>query len=243
MKRNRLFVATLVAVMVCAAFAPAGVAAATSDTDGDALSVSVSQDDGVLVSVDANESLVNDSVENGTVTVAVDDDNATYAGTGSHTINDNGTVELPTPEAQVNVTATATVGNTTAETSATLEPATTNASSLDVTQDGNDVRVSLTADGAGVSNTSVAVSTVDSNASYTDTGTYTTDENGTITLTAPMENESVAVAFEATVDNETVTTTATLEPATFGDFGSLVSTMVEEEKENESDTQIGRAHV
>ncbi len=225
--------------MILSVAAPLGAvsAAAASNDDLDELNVSV---DDTVVMVTSIES----AVENATVNVSTVDENATYNGTGEYETDASGTVDLPEPNETVTVMVGASYENAsgvelTDNETADLEPATDDAPSLDVTQDGNDVLVSLTAGDEGVSNTSVTASTVDENASYTDTGTHTTDENGTVTLTAPLENESVEVEFEATVDNETVTETATLEPAEYDNFGSLVSTFVEEEKENESDTPLG----
>jgi hypothetical protein len=67
--------------------------------------------------------------------------------------------------------------------------------------------VSVTDNGTGVGNASVAVETVD-NVTYDGAGTYTTDADGTVGLLAP--NETVEVEVTAAVDNETATTTATL---------------------------------
>ncbi|ELZ22904.1 hypothetical protein C477_03779 [Haloterrigena salina JCM 13891] len=239
MKSYRLLAAALAAVMVCTALAPMGAAAATTD-HGD-LSVSVSQADDVIVTVDANE-----STANATVDVATVDENATYAGAGEYDVADDGTVVLPTPEENVTVAVTATLGNETAETTATLEASEESGSTgIDVAQDGADVSVTVTEDGEGVA-TDVAVSTVDENASYADSGTHATDENGTLTLSAPDGNESVEVAFSATVGNESLETTATLSPAEEtndglpGNFGALVGQFMEENaSDNESDEPFG----
>ncbi len=101
----------LVVSMVAPAMAAGGVAAA-ANTD---LSVDVAQNsDGT-----ATVTVTGDDVDNGTVSVAVTDDNATYGGAGDYGIT-NGTVELPAPSETVNVSVTATVDDTSASTEATL---------------------------------------------------------------------------------------------------------------------------
>ena len=69
--------------------------------------------------------------------------------------------------------------------------------------------VTVTDNGTGVDNASVTVETGD-NVTYDGTGTYTTGTDGTVGL--PVPNETVDVDVTAAVDNETATTTATLEP-------------------------------
>ncbi|WP_121744020.1 hypothetical protein [Natronorubrum halophilum] len=95
--------------------------------------------------------------------------------------------------------------------------------SISVTQDGNTVTVSLTAGGEAVTNTTVTAEAVDGNVSYS--AGETTDANGTATFDAPTTDESVDVVFEATVDDEPVETTATLERVEDADpksFGQLL---------------------
>ncbi|MXV62681.1 hypothetical protein GS429_11510 [Natronorubrum sp. JWXQ-INN-674] len=153
MSTRKLVAATLAAVMIFAAFAPAGAAAATAD-DGDGDSLDVSDDE--------------------------------FA--------------------------------------------------LEVKQTGNDVLATVTEAGAGVENVTVTASAVDENASYADSAT--TDGNGTAVFDAPIGNESVAVEFEATLDDEFATETVTLEPAEFDTFGSLVSAFVEDAK-GDTDGPLG----
>lgn len=93
------------------------------------------------------------------------------------------------------------------------------------------------ADGAGVT-----VETVDDNATYDGTGDYTAD-NGTVALPAP--NETVDVSVVATDENETASTTATLQASVTNEtnetnestFGSLVSSFVHDYKADNNTTQ------
>jgi hypothetical protein len=97
---------------------------------------------------------------------------------------------------------------------------------VDVTQS-DGVTVTVTDNGTGVGNASVEVATVDSNATYNDTGDYTTGPDGTVSLSAPTEHVEVSVT--ATSDSETATTTAILEAsenATYENFGRSVSAFV-----------------
>lgn len=108
--------------------------------------------------------------------------------------------------------------------------------SIDVEQNG-DVLVTVTENSTAVENATLEVTTTDDNDSYEGVGNDTTDDNGTVTL--PEPNETVSVDLEATVDNDSVTTTETLEAAADEDddeetddadedvsFGSLVSAFV-----------------
>lgn len=99
--------------------APDQTASTTAQLDPpEGLSVDVDQaDDGTAtVSVTDNSS----SVENATVNVTVDDENATYDGSGEYDTDENGTVGLPAPEGTVNLTVTAEHDNRTASTTALL---------------------------------------------------------------------------------------------------------------------------
>lgn len=66
--------------------------------------------------------------------------------------------------------------------------------SIDVEQNGG-VDVTVTDDGDAVENATLNVSVSDDDATYDDEGSYLTDENGTVSLTAP--DEDVNVTFEA----------------------------------------------
>ncbi|MFA9425855.1 hypothetical protein [Natronorubrum sp. A-ect3] len=167
------------------------------------------------------------AVENATVNVTSTDEDTSYA--VENTTDADGTVDLPEPEETVKVTVNASYelesGELlTDETTATLEPE-PKGLEISVEQNG-DVVVTVTDNETAVSDATVDVSTVDENASYVDEGTYTPEDDGTVSLDAPFGNESVEVAFNATVDNESVETTATLEPAEYDTFGSLVSAFV-----------------
>ena len=97
---------------------------------------------------------------------------------------------------------------------------------VDVTQN-DGVTVSVTDNGTAASNASVDVATVDENASYNGAGSYTTGENGTVSLPSPTRHVQVSVT--ATLGNETATTTETLtagENSTYENFGQGVSAFV-----------------
>ena len=132
-------------------------------------------------------------------------ENTSYDGIGEYETGPNGTVTLPAPTSTTDVRVTATAGNLTAETTATLS-----ASELSIS-------VSQDADGA----VSIAVqdgeTPVESGTVSVESQAYTYDgshelENGTVSLPAPTENVSVTVT--ATVGNETVTTQAELQAPT-----------------------------
>lgn len=113
-----LGVIALVGVAVGPAMAAASGTAASASAANAPLAIGVTQDGGVTVTVTANDS----GVANASVDVATVEDNATYAGTGSHTTGPNGTVGLPSPNESVAVSITVTDRNRTAETATTLVP-------------------------------------------------------------------------------------------------------------------------
>ena len=83
---------------------------------------------------------------------------------------------------------------------------------LDVAVDDTDSEptVTVTANDTAVANATVNVSVADpANESYTGTGDYVTDDNGTVVL--PAAAEDVAIVVTAEHANETVSTTADLE--------------------------------
>lgn len=238
MREHRLLVTTLTVLVLCSILAPLGAASTTTgDASDNGLTVSVQQDDEIVVDVARNGT----AVENATVNVTTVDSNESYAGADTAYATDaNGTVTLPTPEASVEVTIEASADGESESVSTTLEP-TANDLSISVAQNASDVLVAVTADGNESENATVTVSTVDGNASYADTGTHATDENGTVTLGAPTGDESVDVSFEATAGEETASTVATLEPvqsAAPKNFGALVSAFIDEHK-NETDGPLG----
>lgn len=188
--RTRTLAIAAALMLIAAVALPAAVTAADSS-----FAIDVDQQDSgeVLVTVTHN----NSTVENATVNVTVDDDNATYAGTGEHETDENGTVELPAPNETVDVTITATSGNLTAETQATLA-----APGLELSAwqgDDGSLNVEVTHDSELVDSANVTVEAV--NGTYTYDGDHTAD-NGTLSLPAPDENVTVNVT--AVHDNETV---------------------------------------
>ena len=217
--------AVLVAALFVAAVAvvPGGAMAA----DGLAVSGEQADDGTVTVTVTENDT----AVANATVTVEARN-NSTYAGEGSYETDENGTVELTAPEANVSVDVTAEATNTTARTTLDLAAPTEDTSdelAIGVTQaDDGSATVDVTTNGTGVANASVGVAAQD-NVSYAGEGDYTADENGTVDLPAPEQNVTVDVTAGA--DNQTATTTATLTVSENGSeadeaFGARVSAFV-----------------
>jgi len=129
--RTKLFALYAAVGLALLAVGPGLAAAADSagNTDaGNTLAVGVSQaDDGsATVSVTQNET----GVGNASVVVETAD-NASYAGTGNYTTDDDGTVGLPAPEQNVTVDVTATADNHTATTTADLTVASENVTEFD----------------------------------------------------------------------------------------------------------------
>ncbi|QCD65387.1 MULTISPECIES: hypothetical protein [Halomicrobium] len=112
--RTELFALAMAVTLVGAAVGP-GVVAADDEAGNAALSVSVAQDEDVTISVTANDS----AVENATVDVG-GEEGSSYEGIGSYTTDDDGEVELDSPEANVTISVTATADNRTATTTADL---------------------------------------------------------------------------------------------------------------------------
>ncbi|ELY97847.1 hypothetical protein C481_17965 [Natrialba asiatica DSM 12278] len=112
---------------------------------------------------------------------------------------------------------------------------------IDVAQD-ETVTVTVTENDAVVDEMNLTVTAVDDNETYADAGTYT-GVDGEFTLSPPDGNESVELAFGATVDNATVETTETIDGAAAENetpFGALVSQFVADNK-NETDGPFGLA--
>ena len=109
-----------------------------------------------------------------------------------------------------------------------------------VTQDvDGSATVTVTANGTAVENASVAVDAP--NTDYAGEGNYSTDENGTVGLSAPEEDVTIEVT--ATADSRTATTTATLtapedEEEASDPFGLSVASLVQRLL-GSSDGQIG----
>jgi len=81
---------------------------------------------------------------------------------------------------------------------------------VSVSQEGDDVTVSVTENGTE-NRTAVAdanVTVADGNTTYEEAGNYTTDDEGLVELSAPDENVTVTVT--ATVDNDSASTTTDL---------------------------------
>ena len=215
--RERTIGILLIAVVALGAVT--GVAAA----DGH-VAVEVTDADGdPVVTVTENDT----AVENATVTVEPVDENASYAGVGNYTTDENGTVDLPAAESDVNVSVTAETGDGVATTRVLLEaPADEGTDGLAVSVADTDAEptVTVTDNDTAVENATVTVESVDENASYAGVGNYTTDENGTVGLPAAEENVTVDVTAE--YGNETASTTASLTAADEADgavpFGQLV---------------------
>ncbi|MXR21771.1 hypothetical protein [Halobacterium bonnevillei] len=210
-QRHTLLVAAL-ALAVIAVVPGGAVAAGSVSVTGDQAA-----DGTVTVTVTEN----NTTVTNATVTVEALN-NSSYVDEGDHTTDQNGTVELAAPEENVSVTVTTSVNDTTAETTLDLVAPTDDSSDLavDVTQaeDGTGTVAVTNGSGAGVANATVTVEALN-NSSYVDEGDHTTDENGTVGLSAPEENVTVEVVADA--NNETASTTTTLTVAANDSEGTL----------------------
>ncbi len=139
-------------------------------------------------------------VENATVEVNA---SGNYTGEGTYTTDANGTVPLDEPAEAVTVSVTATTGSLSAETSAELAPTDIQ---VRVDQNNDSVTATVTRNGTGVEGAAVVVESDDN---YTDVGTYTTDANGTVDLSAP--DKPVVVTVTATAGGDEATTTVTLE--------------------------------
>ncbi|ELZ11142.1 hypothetical protein C479_07533 [Halovivax asiaticus JCM 14624] len=121
MNRTKPIVAALLAgMLVLSVLAPVGAAATTDDSTD--LTIDVSDEEDPVVTVTHNDS----AVESATVDVAIDenetDENASYAGVGTYTTDENGTVDLPAPSEAVTVVITATAENASATTTVELGP-------------------------------------------------------------------------------------------------------------------------
>ncbi|UTF54026.1 hypothetical protein [Natronosalvus rutilus] len=117
MRRHTLTAAVLAAAMILSVLAPLGAAAMAS---GDSpLTIDVDQTDDVVVTIERNGT----AADNATLEVTPSDENDSYAGNGTYTADENGTVALPTPEENVSVDLTASADNVTATKSVTLEAA------------------------------------------------------------------------------------------------------------------------
>ena len=209
--RTRTIHVLLIAVVALGA--AAGIAAA----DGE-LAVTVDDvDDEPTVTVTENDS----AVANAEVTAEPVEANASYAGENETYVTDeDGTAVLPATNEDVTVNVTAEHGNETATTTVDLDAPVDLGIAVDGAEVGDDPVVTVTDSNETVENASVAVETVDENATYTGVGNDTTGANGTVALPVPETNVTVEVTAE--YENETVSTTADLfasapdEPEPFG---------------------------
>ena len=200
MSRRTLFAVALAAVMMLSVFALPGMAAASATADGPTASIT---DDDLEDEEEPTEGDGSDDESDDEQSDDESDDEQSDDESDDEQSDDESDDEQSDDDA--------------AEDNEGLE--------ISVEQNG-DVIVTVTDNETAVSNATVDVSTVEESASYADEGTYTTEDDGTVSLDAPFGNESVEVAFNTTVDNESVETTKTLEPAEFDTFGALVSAFV-----------------
>jgi hypothetical protein len=205
MNAKQLIAATVAALLIVGAAAPASVAAADDEADL-ALETTQSPETGNATVVVTDNGT---AVANATLVVESDD----YAGTGTYETDANGSVDLPNPTNTTEVELTAvTDGNaTTAEVE--LVPL-SESLDVDVEQaDDGTATVTVTQYGAAVENAGVAVDDLNETG-YAGDGTYETDANGTVDLPGP-ENETT-VEVSATSGDLSAETTAALtvpEPA------------------------------
>lgn len=117
------YTATTLTVLVAAIVAVGAFSGGAVGAEELSVSVTQADDGSATVTVTDNET----AVGNATVDVeTAEDENVTYSGTGSYTTDANGTVGLPAPEENVSINVTATDGNRSGTTSATLTAVSTN---------------------------------------------------------------------------------------------------------------------
>jgi hypothetical protein len=176
----------------------------------------------------ATVTVTRDDVAVDNATVAVESDTA-YAGNGTYTTDEKGTVALPEPAETVTVTVTATDADDEATTSAELSPVDTGLAVSVVQNSDGTATVTVTDDGMAVENASVDVT---SDVAYDGNGSYETDATGTVGLPAPDENLTVTVT--AVNGSEEATTTADLglvENGGYANFGQWISSYVQQLKD------------
>ncbi|MFB6124692.1 MAG: hypothetical protein ABEJ59_01870 [Halanaeroarchaeum sp.] len=202
--RTRSVATVLALLLVASVMAPGALALST-----DSLSIAGTQDPATgqaTVTVTDNGT----AVANASVTV---ESAGNYTGTGNYTTDENGSVTLPDPATTVDVTITATTDNVSKTTTGTLVPQSESvAVNATVQSDGSGL-VTVTQYGEPAANATVNVS-VGENASYTGTGTYTTDENGTVTL--PAADHRVDATVGATANGAAAEDTISLPAPSLG---------------------------
>ncbi len=190
------YLALVMSVLLMASIAiPGAVAGAAVSNDDLTLEVVQDKDTGnVTITVAVNDS----AVENATVNVTSE---AEYAGIGSYSTDQDGTLELPEPNQTVSVNILAQANNTSVVGDFELVPR-SKSLEVQITQDSEDgISGKVTQYGDVVENATVNISTADGNETYDGSGEYTTDENGSFELPVPdtgVEIEAVASYNELT---------------------------------------------
>jgi hypothetical protein len=195
-------------------------ASTTAELDDSDLDVAVEQNDDRTVTVTVTRGSA--AVEDATVVV---ESEGNYAGNGTYETDANGTVDLPAPGSDVDVTLTIVDDGDSVEETVELAGPAGFAVSAEETDDG--AVVTVTDNESAVENATVEVESEDD---YAGNGSYETDADGTVNLPGYEGNESVTLDITATYDNETATTTLTLgeedEANASQPFGQRVSEFV-----------------
>jgi hypothetical protein len=150
-----------------------------------------------------------------------------YGGDGTDTTDANGTVELPEPANATEITAVVTTGDLEAVQTDTVEPIAEFEVGVEPNGDGT-ATVTVTRNDNAVENATVNVT---SDVAYDGNGTYTTNADGMVGLSAPDRNVTVTVT--ATNGSETTTATADLasvENGGYANFGLWISSYVQDLK-------------
>ncbi|WP_416841207.1 hypothetical protein [Haloferax sp. DFSO52] len=194
----------------------------------ESLDISVDTDD-ANDTVTATVTQYGDAVDNATVKVNGTD----YDNTSSET-DENGTVSFDEPMNTTNLTFVASANNETAET-------TVEVSGIDLALsvekvDNTTVVINVTEDGQPVEDANVTVT-----GDYTDAGDYETDENGTVDLAAPLQNNTT-IEVTAEYEGDTVSKTVTFDGEVAEDdpFGALVTKFIERLKQNTIEGPMGQ---
>ena len=130
MKQNTRLAAVSLSVLLALSVIGPGLALANTESSNGNLAIDIAVDNDARVTVtddgdSAANATVNVTVDDGNETITgsngtVDSGNHTYAGIGTYTTDENGTVELPTPDKRLHVTIRATVDNRTTTAHETL---------------------------------------------------------------------------------------------------------------------------
>jgi uncharacterized membrane protein YgcG len=165
----------------------------------DSIDVAITQDDGGAVQVTVTQ--YGEALESAEVDVS---STVAYAGNGSYTTDANGTVALPEPDVETELTVVVTSGDFEEFTTATVGPVVEFEVGVETNADGT-ATVTVTRDDEPVDNATV---TVTSDIAYAGNGSYTTDANGTVALSEPTE--AVEIDVTASEGDDEATTTAQL---------------------------------